>query len=47
LEAFNVFNRAQFYGANAVDGNINSPTFGYIINAAAPRIGQVAMKLRF
>jgi hypothetical protein len=47
LEAFNVFNHPQFYGANAVDGNINSATFGSIINAAAPRIGQVAMKVRF
>jgi hypothetical protein len=47
FEAFNVFNHPQFYGANAVDGNINSATFGSIINAAAPRIGQVAMKVRF
>jgi hypothetical protein len=47
LEAFNVFNHAQFYGANSVDGNINSPTFGAIVHAAPPRIGQVAMKVRF
>jgi hypothetical protein len=47
FEAFNLFNHPQFYGANAVDGNINSATFGSIINAAAPRIGQVAMKVRF
>ena len=31
LEAFNVFNHAQFYGAGAVDGNIASPTFGQIV----------------
>jgi hypothetical protein len=47
FEAFNVFNHAQFYGANAVDGNINSATFGSIVNAAPPRICQVAMKVRF
>jgi hypothetical protein len=47
FEAFNVFNHAQFYGANAVNGNINSPTFGAIVNAAPPRICQVAMKVRF
>jgi hypothetical protein len=35
------------FGANSVDGNINSPTFGAIVNAAPPRIGQVAMKVRF
>jgi hypothetical protein len=47
FEAFNVFNHSQFYGANAVDGNINSQTFGSIVNAAAPRICQVAAKVRF
>jgi hypothetical protein len=47
FEAFNVFNHSQFYGANAVDGNINSRTFGSIVNAAAPRIGQIALKVRF
>jgi hypothetical protein len=47
FEAFNVFNHPQFYGANAVDGNINSRTFGSIVNAAPPRIGQVAIKVRF
>ena len=47
FEAFNVFNHPQFYGANAVDGNINSRTFGSIVNAASPRICQVALKVRF
>jgi hypothetical protein len=28
LEAFNVFNHAQFFGPQAVDGNISSGTFG-------------------
>jgi hypothetical protein len=47
LEAFNVFNHAQFYGAGAVDGNIVSPTFGHIVRAAAPRQVQLAAKFAF
>jgi TonB dependent receptor len=47
LEAFNVFNHPQFYGAGAVDGNIASPTFGNIEAAAAPRFIQLAAKLSF
>jgi hypothetical protein len=47
VEAFNVFNHAQFYGAGAVDGNIASPTFGNIVAAAAPRFVQLAAKYTF
>jgi hypothetical protein len=47
LEAFNVFNHPQFYGAGAVDGNIVSPTFGEIESAAAPRFIQLAAKFSF
>jgi len=47
LEAFNVFNHPQFYGAGAVDGNIASPTFGEIEAAAAPRFLQLAAKFSF
>jgi hypothetical protein len=47
LEAFNVFNHPQFYGAGAVDGNISSPTFGNIIAASPPRLVQLAAKLKF
>ena len=47
IEAFNVFNHPQFYGAGAVDGNIASPTFGEIEAAAAPRFIQLAAKLVF
>lgn len=47
LEAFNVFNHAQFYGPSAVDGNISSPTFGRVVSAAPPRLIQVALKLVF
>ena len=49
LEMFNVFNHAQFYGGNSVDGNIGDQggTFGYVTKAADPRIGQLAAKFRF
>ncbi len=47
LEAFNLFNHPQFYGAGAVDGNIASPTFGNIVAAAAPRFMQLAAKFYF
>ena len=47
LEAFNVFNHAQFFGPNAVDGNIRSGTFGQIINAMPPRLMQLAAKFNF
>jgi hypothetical protein len=40
LEAFNVFNHAQFYGASSVDGNIGdknvNPNNPYLSNAASP-----------
>jgi hypothetical protein len=44
LESFNAFNHAQFFGPTAVDGNISSPTFGYAVSAAAPRLMQIAAK---
>jgi hypothetical protein len=47
LEAFNVFNRAQFYGPASVDGNVSSPTFGQIVGAASPRLIQIATKFIF
>jgi hypothetical protein len=47
IETFNTFNHAQFYGASAVDGNVNSPTFGKVLRAAPPRIMQAAAKLVF
>jgi hypothetical protein len=47
LEAFNVFNHAQFYGAGAVGGNISSPTFGSFEAAAPPRFLQLAAKFSF
>ncbi len=47
LEAFNVFNHAQFYGPSSVDGNIDSTTFGRVVSAAAPRLVQIALKMVF
>jgi hypothetical protein len=47
LEAFNVFNHAQFFGPQAVDGNISSGTFGQVVNAAAPRLVQAGVKFTF
>jgi hypothetical protein len=47
FEAFNIFNHAQFFGPQAVDGNIDSSSFGDIINAAPPRLLQIGAKFRF
>jgi hypothetical protein len=47
VEAFNVFNHAQFFGPQAVDGNISSTTFGQVVSAAAPRLVQVGAKFIF
>jgi len=47
LEAFNVFNHAQFYGPASVDGNISNATFGQVVSAAAPRLVQLATKINF
>jgi hypothetical protein len=47
IEAFNVFNHAQFFGPQAVDGNIGSDTFGQVVSAAAPRLVQAAVKFIF
>ena len=47
VEAFNVFNHAQFFGPQAVDGNIGSSTFGQVIAADPPRLVQLGAKLVF
>jgi hypothetical protein len=47
LEAFNVFNHSQFFGPAAVNGNISSSNFGKINIASAPRLMQLATRLRF
>lgn len=47
IEAFNVVNRAQFFGPQAVDGNIGNTTFGQVVSAAAPRLIQAGLKFTF
>jgi hypothetical protein len=47
MEAFNVFNHAQFYGSAAVDGEVNDTTFGTIVSAADPRLIQAVAKFNF
>jgi hypothetical protein len=47
VEAFNAFNHAQFFGSQAVDGNIDSSTFGSVVSAAPPRLVQLGAKLFF
>jgi hypothetical protein len=47
VEAFNVFNHGQFFGPQAVDGNISSATFGRVVSAAAPRLVQIGAKFTF
>ena len=47
-EAFNVFNRPQFFGPATVNGDISDPQlFGQIVQADAPRLIQLAVKFIF
>jgi hypothetical protein len=47
LEGFNIFNHAQFFGPQAVDGNISSATFGQVVSAMPPRLVQAGAKFIF
>ena len=49
FEAFNAFNHAQFFGPQAVDGNIADlgTTFGQVISAQPGRIAQLGAKFIF
>jgi hypothetical protein len=47
LETFNLFNQAQFFGPAAVNGNVGSPLFSRVVNAAPPRLIQLALKFTF
>jgi len=47
VEAFNVFNHAQFYGPSAVDGEVENSTFGQVVSAQNPRLIQLAAKFFF
>jgi hypothetical protein len=47
IEAFNVFNHAQFFGPLSVNGVLGSSSFGDVASAAPPRLLQVALKFSF
>jgi hypothetical protein len=47
VEAFNVFNHAQFFGPASVEGNVSSTTFGEAVSAMPPRLAQLALRYRF
>ena len=47
LETFNTFNHTQFFGPAAINGDLGTSTFGYVVNAASPRLVQVALKYSF
>jgi hypothetical protein len=47
VESFNVFNHAQFFGPEAINGNPDSTNFGRVVNADAPRQIQLAAKFTF
>ena len=49
LEAFNVFNHAQFFGPAAVDGNISDigTTWGHVVSSVPGRVMQVTAKFNF
>jgi hypothetical protein len=46
-EVFNVFNRTNFFGPASVEGNVDNPLFGHVINAQPPRLIQLALKYSF
>jgi hypothetical protein len=47
LETFNLFNQAQFFGPAAVNGNVSNSLFSRVVNAAPPRLMQLALKFTF
>jgi hypothetical protein len=47
VEAFNVFNHAQFFGASTINGNVSSMNFGQFVNAMPSRQVQFAVKFTF
>ncbi len=47
FETFNTFNHAQFFGPAAVNGDFGTGTFGQVVQAAPPRLIQLALKFTF
>ncbi|HXX19336.1 MAG TPA: carboxypeptidase-like regulatory domain-containing protein [Candidatus Acidoferrum sp.] len=47
VEAFDVFNHTQFFGPEAVNGDVDNSLFGHVVNTADPRLLQLALKYTF
>jgi hypothetical protein len=47
IDAFNLLNHAQFFGAASVQGNVSSSNFGQVVSAMQPRLMQLALRYRF
>ncbi len=47
VEALNLVNHAQFFGASSVQGNMSSSSFGEAVSAMPPRLMQLALRYRF
>jgi hypothetical protein len=47
VEGFNIFNHAQFFGPQSVDGSISRSTFGNVVSANSPRLVQLGVKFLF
>jgi hypothetical protein len=47
FETFNIFNRVQFFGPESIQGDVDNPLFGHVINAQPPRLIQLALKYTF
>jgi Carboxypeptidase regulatory-like domain len=47
VESFNIFNHTQFFGPTAVNGDVDNSLFGHVVNAASPRLIQLALKYSF
>jgi hypothetical protein len=47
VEAFNLANHAQFFGAASVQGNVSSSNFGQAVSAMPPRLMQLAIRFHF
>lgn len=48
VEAFNISTHMQFFGPTAVNGDVDNPAlFGHLVNAASPRLLQLAAKFIF
>jgi Carboxypeptidase regulatory-like domain/TonB dependent receptor len=47
FEGFNIFNHAQFFGPQSVNGSISNAAFGHVVLADPPRLIQLGAKFLF